>query len=54
MYNNSQRSDICWMIDLSKAYDRINARLVCDKMRETELPWQVSALIDFMGKKTFV
>ena len=49
MYYNSQRSDIyCAMVDLSKVYDRINASLLCDKMRESELPGQVIALIDFM------
>ena len=42
------------MVDISKAYDRINTSLLCDKMRETELPGQVIALIDFMCKNTFV
>ena len=42
------------MVDLSKAYDRINTSLLCDKMREMSTPVQVVALIDFMGKNTFV
>ena len=44
----------CAMVDLSKAYDRINTSLLCDKMRETNLPGKVIALIDFMGKNNFV
>ena len=36
MYYNSQRSDVyCAMLDLSKAYDKINTSLLCDKTRET-------------------
>ena len=55
MYYNSQRSDVySAKLDLSKAYNRINTSLFCDKMRETELPGQVTALIDFMCKNTFV
>ena len=42
------------MVDLSKAYDRINTSLLCDKMRETELPGLVIEFIDFMCKNTFV
>ena len=55
MYYNSQCSDICCaMVDLSKAFDRINTSLLGDKMRETELPGQVIALIDFKCIKTSV
>ena len=55
MYYNSQSSDVsCAMVDLSKVYDRINTSLLCDKMRVTEVPEQVIALIVFMGKNTFV
>ena len=55
MYYNSQRSDVyCAMIDLSKAYDRINTCLLCDKMRDPELPGQVIAFINFMCKNNFV
>ena len=55
MYYNSQRFDVyCAMVDLPKAYDRINTSLLCDKMRDTELPGQVIALINFMCKNTFV
>ena len=42
------------MVDLSKAYDRIDTSLLCDKIRGTELPGQVITLIDFMCKNTFV
>ena len=49
MYYNSQRSDVyCAKVDLSKAYDRIDTSLLCDKMWETELPGKVIALINFM------
>ena len=35
MYYNLQRSDVfCAMVDLLKAYSRINTSLICDKMRE--------------------
>ena len=38
MYYNLKRSDVyCGMVDLLKAYDRINTSLMCDKMRETDL-----------------
>ena len=55
MYYSSQRSDVfCTIVDLSKAYDRISTCLLCDEMRETDLFGQVRALIEFMGKNTFV
>ena len=54
MYYHLQRSDVyCAMVDLSKAYDRINTSVLFDKMKETELPGQVIALINFMCKDTF-
>ena len=54
VYYSSQRSVVyCAMVVLSNAYERINTCLLWDKMRETELPGQVFALIDFIGKKTF-
>ena len=42
------------MVDLSKGYDRISTSLLSDKMRETELPGLGNALIDFMGKNSFI
>ena len=55
MFYNFRRSDVyCAMVDLLRAYYRINTSLLCDKMRETYLPGKVIALIDFMGKNTFV
>ena len=42
------------MVNVSKPYDKINTSLLCDKMRETNLPGQVFDLIDFIGKNTFV
>ena len=55
MYYNSQRSDVyCAMVDLSKAYDKINTSLLYDKMKETELPGQFITLIDFICETTFV
>ena len=36
-YCNSKPSDVyCAMVDISKACDRINTGLLCDKMRETD------------------
>ena len=50
MYCNFKRSDVCCaVVELSKAYKRINTSLVCDKMSETNLLGQVVALIDFFG-----
>ena len=55
VYYNSQRPDVyCARVDHSKLYDITNNSLLCDKMRETDSPGQVIALIDFMGKKTSV
>ena len=42
------------MIDLSKAYDRINVSLLCDKLRATSLPTQIINLLEFMGQNTLV
>ena len=42
------------MVDFLKAYDKKNTSLLCDNMRETDLPGQVFALIDLIGKNTFV
>ena len=53
MHYNSQLSHVyCAMANLSKDYDRINTSFLCDKMRETDLPGQVIAFIEFMGKNT--
>ena len=41
-------------VDRSKAYDRINTSLLCDKPNESDLPGQVIALLDFMCNNTFV
>ena len=55
MYYNSQCFDVyCAMVDISKVYDRINTSLLSEKMRESDLPGQVIALINFVCKKTFV
>ena len=54
MHYNLKRSDVyCVLVDPSKAYDRINISLLCDKMRETDLPGQVIELIDFISKNSF-
>ena len=42
------------MVDLSKAYDRINTSSLCDKLKSTYLPGQIVSLIEFMGKNIFV
>ena len=55
IYYKSERSDVyCAMVDLSKAYDRINTSFSRDKIKETELLGQLIALINFMCKNTFV
>ena len=41
------------MVDVSKAFNRIGTSLSSDKKRETDLPIEVIALIDFMGNSTF-
>ena len=42
------------MVDLSKAYDRINIRSLCDKLKATYLPGKILNLVEFMDKNTFV
>ena len=55
MYYISKRSDVnCAMIDISKAYDRVDTSLVCNRVRENGLPGQAISLIEFMGKNTFL
>ena len=55
MYYNSLRSDFyCAMLYLLKPFGRIIFSLLCYTMRETELPGQVIALIDFKGKNASV
>ena len=44
----------CVMVDLSKAYVRINIKSLGDKLGVTYLPGQIVNLIDFMGKNTFI
>ena len=41
------------MIDLSQAYDRININTLCTKLKRTELPEQISNIIDYMCRNTF-
>ena len=49
MHYNVRNSNVfCTTVNLSKAYDKINTSLLCDKMKETDLPGQVIVLIDFM------
>ena len=42
------------MVDLSKAYERINMSSLSDKLKATYLPGKIVSLIEFMGKNTFV
>ena len=44
----------CAMVDLSKAYGRINISSLCDKLKASYLPEQIVNFIELMGKKTFV
>ena len=44
----------CVMIEISQAYDRININTLCTKLRRTELPEQISNLIEHMCRKAFV
>ena len=41
------------MVDMYKAYDRINTRSQCDNLKATYLPRQIVNLIEIMGKKHF-
>ena len=57
MHYNLKRTDVyCATVDLSKACNKINIRLLCEKMTEAILLGQVIALIHFLDKKknTFV
>ena len=42
------------MIDLSEAYDQININTVSIKLKRTEQPEQISKIIEYMCKNTFV
>jgi len=53
-YNREPTDVYCAMVDLSKAYHRINISSLCDKLKATYLPGQIFNLIEFMGKNTFV
>ena len=44
----------CAMVDLSKAYDKINISSLCNTLKATYLPGQFVNLIEFKGKNTFV
>ena len=44
----------CAIIDLSQAYDRININTLCTKSRRTELPEQITYIIEYMCGNTFV
>ena len=51
-YNREHTDVHCAMVDLSKAYVRINISSLCDKLKSTYLPGQIVNLIEFMDKKT--
>ena len=53
-YNREHIDVYCAMVDLSKAYDRLNISSMCDKLKTTYLPGQVVNLIEFMSKNPFV
>ena len=42
------------MVDLSKAYGRINISFLCDELNAIYLPGLIVVLSEFMGKNTFV
>ena len=52
-YNWGHTDVHCAMVDLSKAYDRINISYLCVKLKATCLPGQIINLIELMGKNTF-
>ena len=52
-YSKENTDVYCALVDLSKAYDRIDASFLCDKLKATNLPGQTVKLIEFVGKKPF-
>ena len=52
---NSRASNVhCAMVDLSKAYDRVNISILCRKLRETTLPVKIINILQYMGFHTSV
>ena len=51
---NQRQSDVSRvMIDLSQAYYRINIKTLCSKLKRTELPQQISNIIEYTCRNTF-
>ena len=42
------------MIDLSQAFDRIIINTLCTKLLRTKLPKQISNIIEYISRNTFV
>ena len=54
LYNQRHSDVFCAMIDHSQAYDRININTLCTKIKRTEIPEQVSNIIEYMCENNFI
>ena len=52
-YNQRPSDVLCTMIDFSQAYDRFNINTVCTELGRTELPEQITNIIEYMCGNTF-
>ena len=53
-YTDNNSNVHCAMLDLSKAFDRINFDILFMKLRETELPTMIIRLLEYMLRNDFV
>ena len=52
---NSEKSNVhCCMVDLSKAFDRVDAQLLVRKLKQTSVPPLICNLVGFMYSNTYV
>ena len=53
-YNAKNSNVHCAMVDLSKAFDKININILMEKLKKTEMSTDVVNVIEFMFRNTFV